>query len=356
VPLFADLGRHSRGWSAFALLLPLVVVADLFEVDFGGGFTMKMVATPLIAAALLLDPALVLVCGLAVAFGPPRHLRWQHRLFNGCNHALSACAAYGVGDSIAHGGTRGTRFLLAGVAATGVFVLLSNLVLALMVRAAAEERPLPLDEQFSQRILLPELALGGLGIVVAALWEADAPLVAFALLPLVLIWQGMHVPQLEREARLDTKTGLANARHLRESLASELERARRYGRPLSLMMADLDYLREVNNTYGHLAGDEVLAGIGEVLRTELRDSDFAGRFGGEEFCVILPETGLDRAESLAERVREAVAAREFGRARLHVTVSVGVAAFPRTERKDLQRNADAALYRAKARGKNLAAA
>src|SRR6478672_12451469 len=128
-------------------------------------------------------------------------------------------------------------------------------------------------------------------------------LIVPALLPLVLMYRALLIPALKHQARIDGKTGLLNARHFAEVFAEELERTRRARRPLAMIMADLDLLRAINNTYGHLAGDVVLAGIGDAIRKTIRNNDMAGRFGGEEFAIILPE--LDRAEAyaLAERIR-----------------------------------------------------
>jgi diguanylate cyclase (GGDEF)-like protein len=177
-------------------------------------------------------------------------------------------------------------------------------------------------------------------------------------MPLVLIWTSLKVSELRQEANVDVKTGLFNARHLREALAAELDRASRYERPLSLFVADLDFLREVNNTYGHLAGDAVLAGIGDVLRKELRSTDIPARFGGEEFVVVLPETPPARAVQLADRIRRAVEERVFEGGRgvgpIRVTISIGVAAFPLDASTDeeLLDVADVAVYEAKATGRN----
>jgi diguanylate cyclase (GGDEF)-like protein len=334
------------------LLVALVVASDLFEVEFGGGFTMKMVDAPLVAAALLLPPGLAAVCALAVGFGTPWTLRWQHRIFNASNHALATALAAAAAGAVGLGG--GTRFAVAGCAAVGVFWLVTNGLVALMVRAAADEEAMTVAEQLSRRILLPQATLASIGVVLAWLWLQNAALLPLALLPLVLMWDALHVTKLKDEARRDSKTGLANARRFQEALDEEVRQARRSGRPLSLLMCDLDYLRDINNTHGHVVGDEVLQGIGEVLRTAVRSSDVAARFGGEEFCILLPSTGLERAESLAERVREAVAARAYGGNGVHATMSVGVASFPQHARDgvSLVTAADEAVYAAKAAGRN----
>src|SRR4029078_5410825 len=98
-----------------------------------------------------------------------------------------------------------------------------------------------------------------------------------------------QLPNLELAARIDSKTELYNARYFSSALEAELDRAKRFGRPVSLLLADLDLLREVNNTYGHLAGDAVLRGVADVLREQLRPFDIGGRFGGDEVSVAVPE-------------------------------------------------------------------
>src|SRR5437870_6598946 len=198
-----------------------------------------------------------------------------------------------------------------------------------------------------------EFVLAMLGIGVAAFWRSNPWLVPFALAPLMLIHRSLHVPRLEEQARVDAKTGLFNARHFGTVLNEELARAQRFNRPLSLIMADLDLLREINNTYGHLAGDAVLAGIARVFQAQLRHYDVPARFGGEEFAILLPETPPDQALEIAERIRRAVAEREFevetSSEPIGVTISMGVASAPGdgTDPNELVHNADLAVYRAK---------
>src|SRR5205823_6763574 len=133
---------------------------------------------------------------------------------------------------------------------------------------------------------------------------------------------------LQAEARVDPKTGLFNARYFASALGEELGRATRFERPMSLIMADLDLLRDINNSYGHLAGDAVLKGIAEVFRQELRHYDVPARFGGEEFSILLPETPPEQALEIAERIRRAVSEREFevetAAEPIRATVSLGV--------------------------------
>jgi diguanylate cyclase (GGDEF)-like protein len=204
--------------------------------------------------------------------------------------------------------------------------------------------------------VIPETTLAALGVVVAWLWHSNLLLVPFAIVALALLSRALHVPQLEEEARLDAKTGLANARHFHEVFEQELARAARYGRPLGLIVADLDYLRDINNEHGHLAGDAVLRGIADVFRSQLRRMDTAARFGGEEFCILLPDATGSQTLEVAERIRRAVANHtvEVGGQHVRATLSLGVAAFPEDGAlpEEILRHADEALFRAKAAGRN----
>jgi diguanylate cyclase (GGDEF)-like protein len=163
---------------------------------------------------------------------------------------------------------------------------------------------------------------------------------------------------VERQAVTDELTGLANVRAFWAILDRELERSRRFGSSLGLVMIDIDDFKQVNDRHGHQQGDEVLAHVAAVLRRLSRDIDAPARYGGEELAVILPETELDGAALLAERMREAVESMQMPGARdggvLHVTASFGVAAVHENgiDGEALVAAADAALYRAKRAGKN----
>ncbi|MDP2881845.1 MAG: diguanylate cyclase [Azonexus sp.] len=157
-------------------------------------------------------------------------------------------------------------------------------------------------------------------------------------------------------SQTDSLTGLYNSRYLRERLPGELERATRYGRPLSLLVLDCDNFKSINDCYGHLEGDKVLQNLAEVIRQCLRRSDSAYRYGGEEFVVLLPETDSLSAMALAERLRSLFAAQETlatSGEKIHCTISIGVSRHVPTDNEiSLIRRADEASYRAKERGKN----
>ena len=160
---------------------------------------------------------------------------------------------------------------------------------------------------------------------------------------------------VKRQAVTDELTGLANRRSFRESLDTELLRAERFGSGLALIVADLDDFKNVNDRFGHQAGDEVLRSFAEVLQGRIRGIDLAARLGGEEFAILLPETDAAGAEALAENLRLAVAnlAVPIGDEQIRVTASFGVAAFPESHSADdLMTAADLALYSAKRHGKD----
>ena len=163
--------------------------------------------------------------------------------------------------------------------------------------------------------------------------------------------------ELSRQAHLDYLTGLSNRRHFMAQGEVELSRAIRYGKPLSLLMLDIDHFKNVNDTYGHQVGDTVLQALSEISLATMRQVDVVGRLGGEEFAVILPETEANEAIEVAERLREAVAKMEVTipvGLPIHFTVSIGITTL---NNKDvdidmLLNQADKALYVAKETGRN----
>lgn len=161
----------------------------------------------------------------------------------------------------------------------------------------------------------------------------------------------------EEQARTDVLTGLANRRAFIEALGAEIGRAARLGQPLALVMLDLDHFKEVNDTYGHVAGDRVLSETADRLRGVARDHDTLARIGGEEFAWLLPETGVDGAMAAAERARLVVRGLPFGEAG-PLTISAGVAAGLGSTLggEELMARADEALYRAKRGGRDAVAA
>ncbi|HEU0118649.1 MAG TPA: GGDEF domain-containing protein, partial [Alphaproteobacteria bacterium] len=161
---------------------------------------------------------------------------------------------------------------------------------------------------------------------------------------------------LFRQASTDSLTGINNRRYFMTQAEQELRRSRRFARDMSVMMIDIDYFKKINDTHGHAVGDAILQGVVKLSLESLRQSDSIGRLGGEEFAVILPETGLAAATDAAERLRQHIAERPIvaEREAIPCTVSVGVAQMTGKDGSidALLNRADEALYRAKKGGRN----
>jgi diguanylate cyclase (GGDEF)-like protein len=174
-------------------------------------------------------------------------------------------------------------------------------------------------------------------------------------------WIGQRIEdnqrRLEQLATTDHLTGLYNQQMYRSLLDREIARARRHGRPVALIMLDIDHFKRVNDEYGHVVGDQVLQRLGTLLKDSVRGENSVCRYGGEEFAIIVPESGAEAAKEVAERLREIVERTPLGGDHgkpINLTVSIGVAAFPEMadSAERLTKAADAALYSAKAAGRN----
>lgn len=162
--------------------------------------------------------------------------------------------------------------------------------------------------------------------------------------------------EVQRQAVTDKLTGLVNHGRFQEVLGSEMEQVRRYRYPVGLIMVDIDNFKQINDTYGHPQGDQVLQSVARVLRDTSREADWAARYGGEEMALILPHTDLEGSYAIAERVRVSIENLRVpvldSNELIEVTASLGVAASTEPDKKTLIADADAALYRAKREGKN----
>ncbi|MDQ2911110.1 MAG: GGDEF domain-containing protein, partial [Actinomycetota bacterium] len=360
VPLLSRLQPDTRGWTTFVILGVIAAVAQLFVVRTPRNQSYHTTIVFLIPAAMLLPPELVALMGLIQHI--PEWLKnrsaWYIQIFNICNWTLAILAASASFHGILQlGNGSHIDYALAGLGAAGSIVAVNHVLMAPMLHLA-RGHSIRESGLFSFPSLSTDLVLAMLGVAMATFWHGNPWLIPFAVAPLLLIHRSLSVPQLQEEARVDPKTGLFNARHFAVALNEELIRAERFERPLSLVMADLDLLRDINNTYGHLAGDAVLQGVAEVFRAQLRHYDVPARFGGEEFAILLPETPPEQAFEIAERIRRAVAGHSFdvetSSEPIRATISIGVAGFPRdgTDANELIHQADLAVYRAKLQGRN----
>ncbi|MBN2887552.1 MAG: GGDEF domain-containing protein, partial [Chromatiaceae bacterium] len=159
--------------------------------------------------------------------------------------------------------------------------------------------------------------------------------------------------QLEALSTTDWLTKISNRIKLESDFSAQLDRARHFGTSFAVLLCDVDYFKRINDTFGHQAGDQVLVELAGLLKSTMRQSDQVGRWGGEEFMLILPETSLDAALTLAERLRLLVSQHSFPGGAASVTISVGVSAYRADDTQEsLTERADQALYRAKSEGRN----
>jgi diguanylate cyclase (GGDEF)-like protein len=335
-------------WLAFAVLLPIIAAVHLVGAERQKHQGSHLSLAPIFAAVLILPPVLAAIT-IAIAFIPESlrcRPRWYIVVFNVANFVGPALLARGVFEELS--GSTDHEWALAALAAIGTFIAVHYGVLALMLRLA---RGVPVKDTLRVDCVLIDAGLVSLGAVAAALWEVNQSLVALTLLPLALAYRSLVIPSVIEATRVEPKTGLYNMRHFNAVLAQELERAKRFGRPLALLMIDVDHLRAVNTAHGHLAGDRALKDVADALGRATREYDIAARFGGDEFCILLPETELDGALVVAERIR-ALVEQMSGEPR--ITVSIGVATKERGETTpdELVALADRAGYRAKFSGRN----
>jgi len=183
--------------------------------------------------------------------------------------------------------------------------------------------------------------------------EKDLEIVQVLVNPAAVAIENAYLFQkAERLSVQDDLTGLYNSRHLNFCLDSEIRRASRHNESLSLLFLDLDFFKRVNDNYGHMQGSQSLIDVAQILRHTCRETDIMGRYGGDEFVVILPATGETGAKRIGERIRDGIEHYQDGR--LQITVSIGIATYPKcaTTRDELVTLADKAMYYVKENGKN----
>ena len=217
------------------------------------------------------------------------------------------------------------------------------------------------DLEFNREALQGDFAEFDLGILITVVVAVNVVLAVFAVPTVLLARRFMMHAQLLEKSRIDTKTGLLNSSTWESEAQAEIVRAIRTRSPLALALVDIDHFKAVNDRYGHLVGDKALRAVTDALRGQLRAYDLAGRFGGEEFVILLPHIHQANALTIAERLRAHVASmaipvsdHDESAGRITLTISVGVAALdaPDRELADLLAAADAALYHAKETGRN----
>jgi diguanylate cyclase (GGDEF)-like protein len=252
---------------------------------------------------------------------------------------------------------QGAKILLAVAITALVYTTINGALIAVGIKLHHPTRPWTqtVGTRAENALELATLSLGGAAAIVLV---TEPVLVALMLLPVVVMHRNILMRQLEEKAAQDSKTGLLTAEEWRVRLANELVRTRE---PFAVLMVDLDRFKRVNDTHGHMAGDAVLRTVAETVTAQLRAYDSVGRWGGEEFAVLLPQIPDAGARDVAERIRRAVAVLdvpvtidETSHTIQGLSASVGVAAFPEagTTVDGLIHAADTAMYRAKRAGRN----
>ncbi len=331
------------------------------------GVTRDLLSAWKIPVALLLPPVFAVLT--AIPFGVLKQVRVRPGVLH---RRVYSAAAIGIADG--SGSWLFHRLLPSGVTPAGWILgqptravatallcgaactVVDSLFIATAARLASVEaswRAL----LFNRESLTLDLSETGTGVLLAVACAVTPLAIPIALPPVLLLHRSLNQAQLRAAARTDPKTGLLNATAWQEEAERELVRARREHRSLAVLIADLDHFKQINDRFGHLVGDRVLGMVANALQAGLRPYDFLGRFGGEEFTVVLPNADGVEAAQIAERLRRDVAMTilelDAGRT-VRMTVSIGMAVLDRhgTDLTDLLAAADVALYGAKAAGRN----
>jgi diguanylate cyclase (GGDEF)-like protein/putative nucleotidyltransferase with HDIG domain len=348
-------------WLSLLLLAAFASVTQIYKVEGSThkssyniswlvyGFTFLLLGTPAVVFIILVSHMVEWV----------RHkYPWYIQSFNIGSFAIAISAAGLVYTKI-NPETNANLVVeaVAVLSALAVFTLINHFMIGMVIKLARGQS-FKQSGVFGLMTLMIDYAMIGAGVGAALIWSVNPFALPLSLLPLYLIYNTLHLPALQRKTEIDPKTGLFNAKYFTKHLEDELARADRFDRPLTLVMGDLDLLRNINNTYGHLAGDVVLIGVAELLQEFARDYDIVSRFGGEEFAILMPETSPDEVYPLIERMRCAIQDTDFEISTsvtpIKATISFGVTGRDGLGQttSDLIHKADVALYHSKIKGRN----
>jgi diguanylate cyclase len=250
--------------------------------------------------------------------------------------------------------TFGTTF--AFLSASLIYYLINISLLSLLL-SIDMKKPLKKVGSLDTDALVSEAMMVTAGALLARIFMLDPSLIILLLVPMIFLHRTLARINDTKLVNIDSKTGLYNYRMFDETLKRSFEEAKKEEIPLSIVFGDMDYLRDVNNTYGHLIGDKALVAVANVFKQTGDPTTFAARFGGEEFVLILPRYTKEDASSLAETIRSNIEQTEIhidDEQKIQVTMSLGIATFPQDAQsmKDLVQLADESLYEAKHSGRN----
>jgi diguanylate cyclase (GGDEF)-like protein len=364
---------HADDAAKFALLLgcAMVSVAATPRIAYlHGAITRDFITVWVLPVAILLPPVYVIVAPFPLLM-LTQWLVFRGLLYRRVFTAAAMSLAYGAASiafrafpaSFAGGsvgaGTHALTWTVAVVLCEIIGGRGHSALIGLAIKLA--DPSTRLADLLDRKALLDEFTESNLGVLITVVVGVNPVLAIVAVPTWLLVRRFMVHDQLLAQSRLDTKTGLLNASTWEQEAATEVARAVRTGSPLAVALVDIDHFKLVNDTYGHLVGDKALRAVTDALRSQLRAYDLAGRFGGEEFAILLPHARELDALTVAERLRVYIAGLsipvrdddETGPS-VHVTISVGVAALDGDSRglTDMVAAADAALYHAKETGRN----
>ncbi|GHH66533.1 GGDEF domain-containing protein [Streptosporangium violaceochromogenes] len=326
------------------------------------GISRDLLSAWWLPAAFLLPPVYALLAPIPLQILLQKRVRETvayRRVFSSAAIGLAGCAAsvlfHAVIGDLTLLTTGAVEPILLAVGCAVVFTVLNTALIAVAAHTAVPDSRWR-DVLWNRESLLLDVVELCLGVLVAITCDLNLALLTLALPPVVLLQRSLLHAQLQAAARTDPKTGLLNAAAWQREADTEIVRARRTGETLALLIIDIDHFKRVNDTYGHLVGDQVLVGVTATIRGQLRDYDVVGRFGGEEFVVLLPRADVTEARRVAERLRTRIGrmAVPADDNMITVTISVGVAIMSMhgDDLIELLAAADLALYRAKELGRD----
>jgi diguanylate cyclase (GGDEF)-like protein len=355
----------------FAALLAAAVICieAMRRLGHPSGVSRDLLSAWWLPIALLLPPLYALLAPLVL--GGVLYLRAQRiplyrRMFSSAALGLAGAAASGtfhrfVPDAVvvtlkgSNAWLTRPSVVLTAIVCGVLFAVVNTGVVAVAAHLAEPEAPLA-KAIWDRESLLLDLTETCVGVLIAITCTLSFFLLLLVLPPVIMLQRSMMHQQLTAAARTDPKTGLLNAAAWQREADAQVTRALRSDTPLALLLVDVDYFKRVNDNHGHLVGDDVLRALATELRNQVRESDVVGRFGGEEFTVLLPRTDTTGACRIAERLRRSASGLSVttADARIHVTVSIGVAVLGQhgNDLFELLAAADLALYRAKDAGRD----
>ncbi len=346
---------------SFFILIGLAVLAFVLQMRNGGDRVAYNLCWLVYGFSLLhlgAAPALAVILIIHLVEGLWHNYRWYVQSYKMAAYAVSISASGYLLTWIRSGQELFSfESVLATLAALVTFTVGQYLAIWMLHRVAPEKNAIEV-RALKLKSMLVDFSLLAFGAVEAMVWRIHPAIALLNTVPLYLVYGIFKLPILQRKADIDPKTELFNVGYFDRAIKEELARAVRLNQPLAVVLGDLDHLRSINNTYGHLAGDRVLVGVSRILEDKLPEKAVLARFGGEEFAVLLPGCELEIAQRLMEDVRESIDQAAFEVSTsvtpIRVTISFGIAGLDAISStpNDLIHNADVALYQAKQGGRN----